>query len=156
MDKEALLSEQVADLYNKLSWLNRLKLADQLKGMNPSEVHLIEAIEKYPELNMTGLAEHFYLTKGAVSKIVRKLVKKEMITGYHKPANKKEIFFKLTAKGRRVFAIHERLDQEFRDRDQVVYDEISDADFQKLLHFVELYNQHLDREIEKQRQRETK
>ena len=33
-------------LFNKMVWLNRLKMEESLKGHKPSEVHCIEFIEK--------------------------------------------------------------------------------------------------------------
>lgn len=34
------------DLFNKLTWINKGKMEESLKGCKPSEVHCIEFIEK--------------------------------------------------------------------------------------------------------------
>lgn len=46
MSKEAQVSEQVRDLFNKMAWLNKSRMEEQLKGYKSSEVHCIEAIKK--------------------------------------------------------------------------------------------------------------
>jgi MarR family. len=47
-----------------------------------SEVHTIDAIGKHDKINITKLAMYQNVTKGAVSQMVRKLVKKKF--GYKK------------------------------------------------------------------------
>lgn len=149
MNKEDQVMMDVRQLYNKMAWINKLKMEDSLKGFQSTEVHCIEYIEKNADSNVTKLAEAFYMTRGAISKLTKKLIKKGLIESYQKADNKKEIYFKLTEEGRGVFNIHEELHQEFRERDKVIFDQVSDEQIEALLQFVNGYSQHLDREIEK-------
>lgn len=149
MNKEDQVMMDVRHLYNKMAWINKLKMEDSLKGYQSTEVHCIEYIEKNGDSNVTKLAEAFYMTRGAISKLTKKLIKKGLIESYQKVDNKKEIYFKLTEKGREVFNIHEELHQEFRERDKIIFDQVSDEQIEALLQFVNGYSQHLDREIEK-------
>ncbi|WP_314062868.1 MarR family transcriptional regulator [uncultured Vagococcus sp.] len=149
MNKEDQVMMDVRHLYNKMAWINKLKMEDSLKGYQSTEVHCIEYIEKNADSNVTKLAEAFYMTRGAISKLTKKLIKKGLIESYQKVDNKKEIYFKLTEKGREVFNIHEELHQEFRERDKIIFDQVSDEQIEALLQFVNGYSQHLDREIEK-------
>lgn len=149
MNKEDQVMMDVRHLYNKMAWINKLKMEDSLKGYQSTEVHCIEYIEKNGDSNVTKLAEAFYMTRGAISKLTKKLIKKGLIESYQKVDNKKEIYFKLTEKGREVFNTHEELHQEFRERDKIIFDQVSDEQIEALLQFVNGYSQHLDREIEK-------
>lgn len=149
MNKEEQIKVGFRELYDKMSWLNRRKMEDSLKGYTSSEVHCIEYIEKNKDSNVTKLADSFYMTRGAISKLTKKLIKKELIESYQKSDNKKEIYFRLTEKGRAVYDIHEKLHNEFSERDKVVFEQVTEEQFNSMLHFVELYSQHLDKEIKK-------
>lgn len=149
MNKEEQIKVGFRELYDKMSWLNRRKMEDSLKGYTSSEVHCIEYIEKNKDSNVTKLADSFYMTRGAISKLTKKLIKKELIESYQKSDNKKEIYFRLTEKGREVYDIHEKLHNEFSERDKVVFEQVTDEQFNSMLQFVELYSQHLDKEIKK-------
>ncbi|UUZ78738.1 MarR family transcriptional regulator [Paenibacillus sp. P26] len=76
MNKEEQVIMGFRDLLNKMVYLNKFKMEDHLKGHKPSEVHCIEYIEKNVDSNVTKLAEAFYMTSGAISKITKKLIKK--------------------------------------------------------------------------------
>ena len=149
MNKEEQIKVGFRELYDKMSWLNRRKMEDSLKGYTSSEVHCIGYIEKNKDSNVTKLADSFYMTRGAISKLTKKLIKKELIESYQKSDNKKEIYFRLTEKGRAVYDIHEKLHNEFSERDKVVFEQVTEEQFNSMLHFVELYSQHLDKEIKK-------
>jgi DNA-binding MarR family transcriptional regulator len=89
------------------------------------------------------------MTNGAISKIAKKLIKKELIESYQKPDNKKEIYFRLTEHGKKVYKIHEELHKEFQKRDKPVFEQISEEQFRSILSFIESYSSHLDEEIKK-------
>ena len=137
------------DLFNKMAWLNKLKMEDSLKGYKPSEVHCIEYIGRNLDSNVTKLAESFYMTRSAISKITKKLIEKGFIESYQKPDNKKEIYFKLTEQGKVIHKIHEELHKEFQERDKVIFDQVTEEQFDSMLSFVEKYSNHLDEEIKK-------
>lgn len=150
MNKEEQIIMGFRDVYNKMVWLNKDKMEESLKGHTPSEVHCIEYIEKNVDSNVTKLAEFFYMTRGAISKLTKKLIKKGLIESYQKADNKKEIYFKLTEQGKVIFNIHEELHKEFRERDKIVFDQITDDQLDSMLSFVEKYRAHLDAKIKKQ------
>ncbi|MDF2935735.1 MAG: transcriptional regulator, MarR family [Paenibacillaceae bacterium] len=60
-------------------------------------------IGNHADSNVTKLAESFYMTRSAISKITKKLMEKGLIDSYQKPENKKEIYFRLTEQGRRLY-----------------------------------------------------
>ncbi len=149
MNKEDQVLTGFRDVFNKMVWLNKLKMEDHLQGYKPSEVHCIEYIGKNPDSNVTKLAETFYMTRSAISKITKKLMDKGCIESYQKPDNKKEIYFRLTEKGTEVFNIHEELHKGFQKRDQAVFAQVTEAQFDDMLGFMERYSRHLDGEIKK-------
>lgn len=150
MNKEEQVLMGVRDLYNKINYLNKDKMEDSLKGYTSSEVHCIEYIEKNVDSNVTKLAESFFMTRGAISKLTKKLIEKGLIESYQKPDNKKEIYFRLTEQGEVVYNIHEELHKEFQVRDKAVFEQVTEEQLQMMLSFVEKYSSHLDAEIKKQ------
>lgn len=150
MDKQEQLIINFRDLFDKMVWLNKSKMEDSLKGYTSSEVHCIESIEKNVDSNTKKLSESLYMTRGAISKLTKKLIKKRLIESYQKPDNKKEIYYRLTEQGKEVFRIHEELHKAFQERDKVVFEQITEEQFDNMLSFVEKYSRHLDREIKKQ------
>lgn len=150
MNKEEQVLTAFRELFNKMSWLNKSKMEISLKGNKPSEVHCIEYIGRHVDANVTKLAEALYMTRGAISKITRKLLHKGLIESYQKPDNQKEIYFRLTGQGIAVYQIHDELHQEFRERDRAVFEQVTDSQYAGMLSFMEKYNRHLDEEIKKQ------
>lgn len=149
MNKEEQVKMRFRELYNKMAWLNKLKMEDSLKGYKSSEVHYIECIGRNADSNVTKLAESLYMTRGAISKMTKKLIKKGVIESYQKPDNKKEIYFRLTEEGQRIYKLHEKLHKEFQDRDKVVFEQVTEEQFDSMLRFIEKYSSHLDAEIKK-------
>ena len=150
MKKEEQVIKGLRDLLNKIASLNKPKMKDSFKGYKSSEVHCIEYIGKNVDSNVTKLAESFYVTRGAISKLTKKLIKKGIIESYQKPDNKKEIYFSLTSQGKAINKVHEELHKEFQERDKAVFEQITEEQFDGMLDFVEKYSRHLDAEIEKQ------
>lgn len=151
MNKKEQVMLDFRDVFNKMAWLNGMKMESSLKGHKPSEVHCIEYIGRYGDSNVTKLAESLYMTRSAISKITKKLLEKGLIESYQKPENKKEIYFRLTAQGKVVEEVHERLHTEFEERDQVVFEQVTEEQYDSMLHFLAKYGRHLDAEIKKQR-----
>ncbi len=150
MNKEEQVKMRFRDLYNKMSWLNKLKMENSFKDYKSSEVHCIEYIGRNSDSNVTKLAEAFYMTRGAISKMTKKLIKKGAIESYQRADNKKEIYFRLTEEGQEIYKVHEKLHKEFQDRDKSVFEHVTEEQFDLMLNFIEKYNKHLDEEIKKQ------
>lgn len=150
MNKEEQVIMGFRDVYNKMVFLNKFKMEKSLMGYKSSEVHCIEYIGRNLDSNVTKLAESFYMTRGAISKLTKKLMKKGIIESYQKPDNKKEIYFRLTSQGKVIYKIHEELHKEFQERDKGVFEQVTEEQFDMMLNFVEKYSRHLDVEIEKQ------
>ena len=149
MNKEEQVLMGFRDLLTKLAALNKVKMQNSLKGYKSSEIHCIEYIGRNVDPNVTKLAEAFYVTRGAISKMTRKLIKKGVIESYQKPDNKKEIYFRLTKPGRAINKVHAALHKEFQERDKDVFEQVTEEQLDIMLSFAEKYIRHLDAEIKK-------
>lgn len=149
MTKEEQIMAGFWDLFNKRMWLDEYKMKNSLKGYTPSEIHCIEYIGKNEDSNVTKLAEAFYMTRSAISKLTKKLIAKGVAESYQRSDNKKEIYFKLTEQGQVIYQIHEGLHEEFHHRDKVVFDQVTEEQLNSMLSFVEMYDKHLQEEINK-------
>jgi DNA-binding MarR family transcriptional regulator len=149
VNKEEQVMTSFRELFNKMSWLNRLKMKESLKGYQPSEVHCIEYIGRNADSNVAKLAESFFMTTGAMSKMTKKLIERGVIESYQKPENKKEVYYRLTDQGKAIYNIHEKMHQEFQERDKSVFEQVTDEQFGSMLSFIEKYSKHLDGEIRK-------
>ncbi|WP_063554514.1 MarR family transcriptional regulator [Clostridium ljungdahlii] len=150
MNKAEHIIKGFSDVYNKMVLLNKFKMEISLKEYTSSEVHCIEYIGENEDSNVTKLAEAFYMTRGAISKITKKLIKKGAIESYQKPDNKKEIYFRLTKQGQETYKIHEELHKEFQERDKAVFEQVTEEQLDMMLSFMKKYSSHLDAEIKKQ------
>jgi DNA-binding MarR family transcriptional regulator len=76
--------------------------------MHTKEIHTIQAIGRHSGINVTKLAEHTGVTKGAVSQTINKLVRKGLVRKKHLPGNAKEVVLELTDLGWTGFHNHEK------------------------------------------------
>lgn len=65
--------------------------------------------------------------------------------------NKKEIYFKLTTQGESVYQIHSELHESFQNRDQSVFDSMTEDEFNNMMTFINRYHQHLVQLIEQEK-----
>ncbi|MBC1418688.1 MarR family transcriptional regulator [Listeria fleischmannii] len=150
MEKQEEVLLKFRDLFNKMAWLNKEKMEQALQGHKPSEVHCMEYIGDHVDSNVTKMAGALYMTRGAISKITKKLIQKGYIATYQKEANKKEVYFSLTPEGEKVYQTHKHLHQTFQERDKIIFDQVTESQFDAMLRFIDLYSTHLDQEIEKE------
>ena len=74
-----------------------------------AECHVIDCIERNETLNTTAIAQKLNITKGGISKITAKLVKKNMLEVHRLANNQKETYYRLKPLGKKVFKLHETL-----------------------------------------------
>ncbi|MGY3765310.1 MarR family winged helix-turn-helix transcriptional regulator [Vagococcus vulneris] len=139
MDKRQELMTGLMDLLNEINYRNKPEMEAELSGMTLNEVELIELIAKEPSANVTRLAEATHMTRGAISKLTKKMIKRELIEMYQIPENRKETFFKLTKEGQLVFDKHQLLHQQWLERDAEVFNQLSDADYHVFFEFINRY-----------------
>jgi DNA-binding MarR family transcriptional regulator len=68
-----------------------------------AELQLIKAIKNHPEKNISDFAKMFGITKGAISQTTNKLLDRGYLRKFKFEDNKKEVYLKLTDKGKTVY-----------------------------------------------------
>jgi len=114
------------------------------EGLSLSEIQSLEILGQMTEANVSRLAEQLYMTRGAASKITKKLIAKGLVKPYNKSDNKKEIYFELTAEGKAINKRHDKLHDSFLKQDEVVFEAMSDSELEVIDRFLTNYNEHLD------------
>jgi DNA-binding MarR family transcriptional regulator len=83
--------------------------------MHQKEIHTVQAIGRHPGINVTNLAKHTGVTKGAVSQHLKRLVRKGLVRRTHAPGNAKEVLVELTNLGWIGFYNHEKFHMDTLD-----------------------------------------
>lgn len=81
-----------------------------------AEVMFLEAVANHPDENVSDLSEHFGITKGAVTQMSAKLLKKGLIEMVKREDNKKEKTFRLTIKGREAICGHQMFHKQMNQK----------------------------------------
>jgi DNA-binding MarR family transcriptional regulator len=81
-----------------------------------AECHVIDCIGRNEHVNTTAIAKHLQITKGGISKITAKLLKKNMIVTHRLDNNQKEIYYSLSPLGWKIFQLHEVLHKKAREK----------------------------------------
>ena len=109
--------EKITELFIRLA--NKYKALEKIPAdygvgsdLYHSERHLIDQIGDYPEMNISELARYLGVTKGAISQTVKKLENKGLVIRYKGEDNDKEVFFKLTDTGKKIYIMHKQVNQE--------------------------------------------
>ncbi|SHH93047.1 DNA-binding transcriptional regulator, MarR family [Sporobacter termitidis DSM 10068] len=118
--KEALKSEKYPDL----------------PGMTLTECHVIDCIERNPLINAIGISQKMNITKGGISKITARLLKKGLIRIYRLEGNRKEIFYALTPLGKKVYLIHEQLHAKIYKKIDSVLDRYTETELKTIGDFI--------------------
>lgn len=87
-------------------------LVDLLQDTTFIGLRVLDAIGQLEPVNGITISKQYRIPKGSVSKTTRRLVAKKLISQEALPNNKKEILFRLTPLGRRLFEAHRAFDQQ--------------------------------------------
>jgi DNA-binding MarR family transcriptional regulator len=147
MFQQAEILSNLTDLHNKINYYYRPQMESAFSEISFSEIESIELIALLDYPNVTKLAEALYVTRGAISKVTKKLLKKGLIESFKSPENKKEVYFRLTQAGTEINNRHEAMHKKFLKHDEVVFEELSEQESEIILNFLEKYNHHLDKAL---------
>lgn len=118
-------------------------------GLN--EVHCLDAVGKLEKTNVTEIAVSLNLTKGAVTKITAKLMKKGYLEKYYREGNRKEVHFTLTGSGREIYELHLRRHQKLERNELDFLDQFSSEEQAVVIDFFKKYNRYLDSKMDEDR-----
>lgn len=110
-----------------------------------TEIHTIVAIAEKPAINLTQLAESLGVSKSAVSKFVKKLLRKGYVLKSRPIDNQKEVIFNLTDKGKIAFKGHEEFSHKIFGSIYDILENIEGREIIIIENFLEKLNEALDK-----------
>ena len=119
-------------------------------GISLAEAHCIDKIGSMECANVTKIAIAMGMTKGAISKISKKLLWKKLIESYQKAQNNKEVYFVLTKLGERVYIAHQKCHQQAMQKKISILSKYSIDEQKIILRFLNDLTQEYDEEIMKE------
>lgn len=145
---ETRILNYFAEFLEKQDWLSKLTEHSKLHEYGYSEIHVIATIgdTKYP--NVTSIAQALKLTKGAVSKITKKLRASGILETFNLADNKQKIYFRLTSKGRFLYEEHNKRHNLWLERDKQFLNQFSTEQLEQISTFMIAYNDYLETQIQ--------
>ena len=127
--------------------LSKLTEDEKLHGYNYSEIHTIAAIGDLAEPNVTQIAKNMNVTRGAISKITKKLLEQNLIESYQRDDNKQKIFFRLTSSGQFLYDEHEKRHNLWLKRDHAFIKQFDSETVEQVENFMKAFNDYLETQI---------
>lgn len=127
--------------------LSKLTENEKLHGYNYSEIHTIAAIGELEEPNVTNIANRMNVTRGAISKITKKLLGQNLIEAYQQDGNKQKIFFQLTESGQFLYDEHEKRHHLWLKRDYAFIKKFDEKTVKQIEVFMKAFNKYLEAQI---------
>lgn len=127
--------------------LSKLTEDEKLHGFNYSEIHTIAAIGDLDDPNVTNIANHMNVTRGAISKITKKLLKQNLIEAYQRDGNKQKVFFRLTESGQFLYDEHEKRHNLWLKRDDAFIKQFDAKTVEQVETFMRAFNDYLESQI---------
>lgn len=93
-----------------------------------SEMHFLKMVGDTPNITISVIAQQSGKTKSACSQMVKKLIKKELITQERNQNNNREYYLNLTEKGTAIYYVHEEFDKKCLQRTYESLTEFSDEE----------------------------
>jgi DNA-binding MarR family transcriptional regulator len=136
------------EIYEKEETLGKIAFKGEYEDYGVSEIHCIDFIGKIENPNVTKLSESMNMTRGAISKICKRLLNSKLIDKYKKPDNDKEIYFKLTELGETLYKHHEIKHKQWEERNNKFFKNIDKKEQEVVASFLKKFNNYLDKIIE--------
>lgn len=111
---QILIRESEED-HERMGLMERIsddRLRSMLPNLSVSSLHVLDVIHLHDSIKGIDIARNIGITKGAVSKITRKLLNEGLIDKTQLPANQKEIYFSTTPLGAELADLHRLFHQE--------------------------------------------
>lgn len=137
-----------AEYLEKQDALSKLTEHEKLHEYGYSEIHTIVAIGDLQNPNVTSIAQHMKMTKGAISKIIKRLLSANVIKTYQFEDNKQKIFYSLTKKGKFLYNEHKKRHELWLQRDRHFLDRYSESQLEFIQNFMVDFNLYLQEQID--------
>ena len=127
MDRSEERLQLVLEYTNLSDETDKLHNRDSLSGYDNSELNCLDAIGRLEQPNVTALAGEMRMTKGAISKILRKLSDKDAVEPYQLGSNRQKIFYRLTDAGQELFDAHRERHRGWEERELLFFRSLSEG-----------------------------
>mgnify|MGYP002774489331 CR=1 FL=1 len=117
MDRCELLLDLLLEYTNLAEINDDIHNVPDLTGYDNSELNCLDCIGRMKDPNVTSIAEAMNMTKGAISKIIRKL----------------------SDKGKTLFAAHKARHNQWRNREAAFFRTLSETDREGAIRFLTAY-----------------
>lgn len=140
MDRCEELLQLVLEYTNLSDETDKLHSRDNLSSYDNSELNCLDAIGRIEHPNVTALAEEMRMTKGAISKILRKLSDKGAVEPYQLGANRQKVFYRLTDIGQVLFDAHRERHRGWEERELSFFRSLPEEELAAAIRFFSDYN----------------
>ncbi len=141
--------EQLNNITEYQEQLVALESSAAIKGYSFSETHCIDLIGSLDYPNVTKIAAGLRITRGAVSKMIKRLEAAGLTERFQMESNKKEVYFKLTEKGWEIYRAHKERHLMWMKRDYEFLDTLGPEALETAQKYVDMYTRHLKDKIKK-------
>ncbi len=148
MDNINIIMKSFKEIYEKEETLGKLAFKGEYEKYGVSEIHCLDFIGKIKDPNVTKISQSMNMTRGAISKISKKLINSNFIDKYKKPENDKEIYFKLTELGEMLYKHHEIKHKQWEERNNKFFKNVDKEDQEVVASFLKRFNNYLEEIIE--------
>lgn len=142
MERAHIFEEIMHLITNATKYIRKYESAPRSYGtediLYSEECHTIDMIGHNETISMAEIARSMGKTKSAISQIIDRLVKKELLKKQAHPDNERTLRLKLTEKGVRVFQYHAEFDRISYSK---IMDNLSDFSDRELETYMEIQKQ---------------
>jgi len=142
------LLDQFAEYLEKQELLSRLTEADFLHGYSYAEIHCIGMIGKMERPTASRIAARMRMTRSAIGKMAKRQIGAKLVEKYSLDTNKKEVYFRLTEAGWRLFREHENRHRLWEQRDSAFFQRYSSEERNSVTKFMKELNRYLKEQID--------
>lgn len=119
--------------------LENSDLKKRVETINSSDLDILALISERP-IALKEIVSEVSKTQGAVSKIISKLEKKELIERIKRPTNQKAIYLLLTKRGIELKKVHKQMHLDLDKKYQQLEDEFTPEQLAVILQFMQKVN----------------
>ena len=146
MDEELL--DLFREFYEKQDIVQKQTTKPFIHEYGHSELHCIDTIGRYERTNVTSIGQRLSITRGAASKIARRLIERGDVEKYQVETNRKEVYYSLTERGQRVFDAHTERHAAWQSRDLAFLETVPEREKRAVSRFLKHFNRYLQQKIE--------
>ena len=143
MDHSRELLQLVLEYSNLSEENDKMNTRESLSGYDNSELNCLDCVGRMGHPNVTAIAEEMRMTKGAVSKILRKLSDKKAVEAYQQEPNRQKIYYRLTAAGAALFDEHRDRHRRWEEREMAFFRSLPESEQTAAIRFFSGYNENL-------------